>query len=190
MLEGQVAVLSSGLLSAGEAADLLDALRASALYREDQRSYMLYPNRQRKSFLELNNLPEDAKQLPVVQKYIGSVLKQDDDGGIHFDARFRNADSLPDELKDLYEQVFNHHDTGRPSYEPPMLIDSMPVGCPQFSIGQSSYWLETPTEPLFPFGYGLSYTTFEYGSLHIDTLRSGKEYDISCTITNTGNFDA
>ena len=114
MLEGQVAVLSSGLLSGEEAADLLDAMRASDLYRPDQRSYMLYPNRRRKTFLELNNLPEEAKNLPVVQKYIGSILKQDCDGGIHFDAQYRNANNLPDELKDLYEQVFNHHAfTGR-----------------------------------------------------------------------------
>ena len=114
MLEGQVAVLSSGLLSGEEAADLLDAMRASDLYREDQRSYMLYPNRRRKTFLELNNIPEEAKSLPVVQKYIGSLIKQDCDGGLHFDARFRNANELPDELKDLYESVFNHHAfTGR-----------------------------------------------------------------------------
>ena len=114
MLEGQVAVLSSGMLPPEAAADLLDAMRASELYREDQRSYMLYPNRKRKTFLELNNLPEEAKELPVVKKYIGTVLKQDCDGGIHFDAQYRNADTLPDELKDLYEQVFNHHAfTGR-----------------------------------------------------------------------------
>ena len=114
MLEGQVAVLTSGVLSAEEVADLLDAMRASALYREDQRSYMLYPNRRRKSFLELNNLPEDAAKLPLVQKYLGTVLHQDCDGGIHFDARFRNANDLPDELKNLYEQVFHHHAfTGR-----------------------------------------------------------------------------
>ena len=114
MLEGQVAVLSSGLLSAEEVADLLDAMRASALYRVDQRSYMLYPNRRRKTFLELNNLPEEAHSLPVVQKYLGTILKQDCDGGIHFDAKYRNANELPDELKDLYEQVFNHHAfTGR-----------------------------------------------------------------------------
>ena len=114
MLEGQVAVLSSGLLSAQEAADLLDAMRQSALYREDQQSYMLYPNRRRPSFLEMNNLPAEAAQLPVVQKYIGSVIKQDCDGGLHFDASYRNANNVPDELKDLYEQVFNHHAfTGR-----------------------------------------------------------------------------
>ena len=114
MLEGQVAVLSSGILSGEEVADLLDAMRHSDLYREDQRSYMLYPNRRRKTFLEMNNLPEAAKELPVVQKYLGSILKQDCDGGIHFDAKYRNANELPDELKDLYEQVFNHHAfTGR-----------------------------------------------------------------------------
>ena len=114
MLEGQVAVLTSGLLTGDEAADLLDAMRASDLYRADQRSYMLYPNRRRKTFLELNNLPSEAASLPVVQKYLGSLLKQDCDGGIHFDARFRNANELPDELKDLYESVFNHHAfTGR-----------------------------------------------------------------------------
>ena len=89
---------------------------------------------------------------------------------------------------------YNRHNTGRPSYDPPMLIDSIPIGCPQFSIGQSSYWLETPTEPLFPFGFGLSYTTFEYGSTRIDTLpfREGHRvgYSLSCAITNTGKTDA
>lgn len=114
MLEGQVAVLSARYLNAEQAADLLDAMRRSPLYREDQQSYMLYPARRRPAFLEMNNLPDEAKDLPVVQKYLGTILKQDCDGGIHFDARFRNANNLPDELKDLYEQVFHHHAfTGR-----------------------------------------------------------------------------
>ncbi len=114
MLEGQVAVLSARYLSGEQAADLLDAMRQSALYREDQQSYMLYPNRRRPAFLEMNNLPDEAKDLPVVQKYLGTILKQDCDGGIHFDAKYRNANELPDELKDLYEQVFHHHAfTGR-----------------------------------------------------------------------------
>ena len=79
---------------------------------------------------------------------------------------------------------YYRHNTGRPSYEPPMLIDSIPIGCPQFSIGQSSYWLETPTEPLFPFGFGLSYTTFEYGKTTVDGLT------VTCEIKNTGKVGA
>ena len=86
---------------------------------------------------------------------------------------------------------YNRHNTSRPSYDPPMLIDSIPIGCPQFSIGQSSYWLETPTEPLFPFGYGLSYTTFEYGEPQITSLNlRHSTFNISCKIKNTGNVDA
>ena len=49
-----------------------------------------------------------------MQKYLGTIIKRDCDGGLHFDARYRNANELPDELKNLYESVFNHHAfTGR-----------------------------------------------------------------------------
>lgn len=86
---------------------------------------------------------------------------------------------------------YNRHNTGRPSYDPPMLIDSIPIGCPQFSIGQSSYWLETPTEPLFPFGYGLSYTTFRYNDIEVTPVEGhANHYTVSCCITNTGDRDA
>ena len=85
---------------------------------------------------------------------------------------------------------YNRFNTGRPSYDPPMLIDSIPIGCPQFSIGQSSYWLETPTEALVPFGFGLSYTTFSYSDpiIHIDNTKG--TITAACTITNTGTRDA
>ena len=45
MLEGQVAIISSGLLDAGEALALLHNVRASRLYHADQHSYLLYPDR-------------------------------------------------------------------------------------------------------------------------------------------------
>ncbi len=133
MLEGQVAVLSSRRLNTEQAADLLDAMRQSALYREDQRSYMLYPARKRASFLDMNNLPAEALSLPIVQRLLANhatdILTQDCQGGVHFSADFNNADFLlraiqrsseditPEEteqLLNLYEQLFNHHAfTGR-----------------------------------------------------------------------------
>lgn len=133
MLEGQVAVLSAGVLTPNEAADLLDAMRQSALYREDQRSYMLYPNRRRPSFLEKNNLPQEALHLPIVERLLSDhatdLLVQDCEGGVHFNAGFNNADFLSraidasaeaiseeerGQLLDIYEQMFNHHAfTGR-----------------------------------------------------------------------------
>lgn len=133
MLEGQVAVLSSRRLDAEQAAHLLDAMRQSALYREDQRSYMLYPSRKRASFLDMNTLPEEALSLPIVQRLLANkttdILTQDCTGKVHFSANFNNADFLlraiqmsseditPEEteqLLNLYEQLFNHHAfTGR-----------------------------------------------------------------------------
>ena len=115
MLEGQVAVLSSGLLTAEEAADLLDAMRASALYREDQRSYMLYPNRRRASFMEMNNIPDSEALQAKGEEWIkAGYLTRDEDGGYHFHASYRNAAGLPDDLAQIYESVFHHHAfTGR-----------------------------------------------------------------------------
>ena len=54
MLEGQVAILSSGILSAKQSIKVLDALRNSDLYRKDQNSYILYPNKELPKFLEKN----------------------------------------------------------------------------------------------------------------------------------------
>ena len=131
MLEGQVAVLSSGLLTAQDAVQLLDAMRQSDLYREDQRSYMLYPNRRRLSFLELNNIPSSAKQLPIIQQLTQDnkqdIICVDAQGELHFNAAFKNATFLDAALQkyhisaddrntllNLYESVFHHHAfTGR-----------------------------------------------------------------------------
>ena len=50
MLEGQVAILSAHVLSSEEVVSLLDSMRSSALYRPDQESYILYPNKELKGF--------------------------------------------------------------------------------------------------------------------------------------------
>ena len=89
---------------------------------------------------------------------------------------------------------YNKKNTGRPA-DHPMLIDQIPVGAGQFSIGESSYWLEYGDKPLYPFGYGLTYTTFEYGPVVLsDTVLSTPDsrfpIKVSCVITNTGNRDA
>jgi len=138
MLEGQVAVLSSGALSAKEVADLLDALRKSDLYREDQASYILYPDRPLPHFLEKNNIPSEAVAKSELLKALlkaGDVriVSKDIEGHAHFHASFRNAELLREALEglkggefralvekeeqlvlDIYEQVFDHQSfTGR-----------------------------------------------------------------------------
>ncbi|VGO13103.1 hypothetical protein PDESU_01657 [Pontiella desulfatans] len=120
MLEGQVAVLSSGKLDAEESLDVLKALRTSSLYREDQHSYILYPNRTLQRFMEKNCIPDAEEACP-------GIAKLDSNGVLHFNPEFRNAAMLDEELKkagmsgkdrdkwlETYEQVFDHQSfTGR-----------------------------------------------------------------------------
>ena len=107
---------------------------------------------------------------------------------------------LPMTMPQMVGQVpmyYNRLNTGRPATTP-MLINDIPIGCPQFSIGQSSYHLEVGDQPLFHFGYGLSYTTFEYGEVDIvesvgknhDSGTERQEFSVKCSITNTGKYDA
>ena len=50
---------------------------------------------------------------------------------------------------------------------------------------------DIPTEPLYAFGHGLSYTTFEYGDLYLpkDTIRKNEKLRLEIQVTNAGNFD-
>lgn len=129
MLEGQVAGLSSGMLPVGDVLALLDTLRSGSLYREDQHSYMLYPNRELPGFLEKNRIePSDAAGLSVLgrpERDWSGLLERDTDGFWHFDGSFRNARDVEaaaghlspterDEILALFEKTFDHNSfTGR-----------------------------------------------------------------------------
>ncbi|SFQ80984.1 beta-glucosidase BglX [Hymenobacter arizonensis] len=73
---------------------------------------------------------------------------------------------------------YNHKNTGRPA-----------LGDPNDKY-KSSY-LDVPSSPLYPFGYGLSYTSFEYGKpeLSASTVKMGQPLEVSVTVRNTGNYD-
>ena len=74
MLEGQVAILSSGFLSATESIKVLNSLKNSALYREDQYSYILYPNKELARFNKKNNIPSACNG--AVQKLYFNISKR------------------------------------------------------------------------------------------------------------------
>jgi hypothetical protein len=137
MLEGQVAVLSSGAMSAREACSLLDTLFASDMYRPDQHSFMLYPDRSLPGFFEKNRVPEpDVVAIPLLARMLEAgderILSRDAEGTCRFSSDFRNSGDLAarlDAMKpdygeeieagrkavlQLYEKVFNHRAfTGR-----------------------------------------------------------------------------
>ena len=139
MLEGQVAMLSSGLLSAQESVTLLRALRASSLYRADAHSYLLYPDKDLPGFLDRNRFTaEHAEGCDLLGALVAaddrSLVRQDIHGDLHFAAHLRNARGVRDELDrlardpvwhdlveqdrarvlEIFEDVFHHAEfTGR-----------------------------------------------------------------------------
>jgi hypothetical protein len=137
MLEGQVAALSSGALAPDEAAALVESLFASDLYRADQHSFMLYPDRELPGFLEKNRIPEDGvRSVPLLQQMLEAgddrIASRDASGCCRFSADLtsvRDLDARLDALtesygtaveaargplRELYEAVFRHREfTGR-----------------------------------------------------------------------------
>jgi hypothetical protein len=128
MLEGQVAVLSCGLLSLAESVSLLDTLFASPLYTPGRRSFLLYPDRALPGFLQRNRLDVEALELPVVQRLLEQgrtdVLQRQSDGTVRFAPALANRGDLEaaaadlgaelSALADSYERVLHHHEfTGR-----------------------------------------------------------------------------
>jgi beta-glucosidase len=75
---------------------------------------------------------------------------------------------------------YAHKNTGRPASE---------AGTKQFAEVFKSVYIDAPNSPLFPFGFGLSYTPFVYSDLHIaqPVLAIGDTLVVSATLTNTGD---
>lgn len=109
MLEGQVSALSSGYLTPQQALDLLDGLKASALFRPDQYSYILYPNKNLPRFTDKNNIPADkVENSDLLQKLVEdgnrSIVEKDILGNYHFNGNFNNAESVKEALHNLSDE--------------------------------------------------------------------------------------
>lgn len=139
MLEGQVAVLSSGVLSPAQALQVIDGLFASPMYRPDQKSFMLYPARTLPNLMGRNIVPRDlAVANPLLSALLAkrdcSIIAQDAGGKYRFHCDFRQASDLAKALDalaahedwreliirhrqdvlDIYEKITNHREfTGR-----------------------------------------------------------------------------
>ncbi len=131
MLEGQVAVLSSGYISNKTSLELLDALKKSKLFRDDQYSYILYPNKELSRFTDKNNIPSSAVEKSALMQQLlkdgnTQIVAVDIAGKYSFNGLFNNANSLKKALSELpkpyealiekdraflldtFEAVFNH----------------------------------------------------------------------------------
>ena len=83
--------------------------------------------------------------------------------------------------------------TGRPASDATWTpIDEIPVENPQSSLGYESFHLDYGYTPLLPFGYGLSYTTFNYSDLTLsdDEMSTTGSITVKARVTNSGEWDA
>jgi hypothetical protein len=131
MLEGQVAALSSGAIEPARVVEVLETLFESDIYRADQQTFMLYPDRPLPDFLEKNRIPaEEVEAMPLLKRLLeqgdNHIVVRDADGCYRFNAEFHSAGDLNEmldtlvqsygtELEEarqpllaLYERVFNH----------------------------------------------------------------------------------
>jgi len=112
MLEGQVAVLSSGYLDGKETLNVLNALKESKLFRKDQYSYLLYPFKELKGFLDRNTISEDAVLSSklfqeMLKDNVVQIIERDVNGAYHFNGNFKNANDVAEALEKLSGTKYN-----------------------------------------------------------------------------------
>ena len=137
MLEGQVAVLSSGALEPRGVIDVLESLFDSAMFTGKEDSFLLYPDREVPGFLEKNLFArEQARHIALVEEMLSRgdqrIVEPDGEDSLRFSPNLINVNALDelllrlqqeypeasvasgDSLRELYESVFNHRAfTGR-----------------------------------------------------------------------------
>ena len=86
---------------------------------------------------------------------------------------------------------YAHNNTGRPATKKETLLDDIEVEAGQTSLGCTSFYMDAGFDPLFPFGYGLSYTTFAYSYIKLSSTNLKKDDVLTITfdLENTGNYE-
>ncbi len=86
---------------------------------------------------------------------------------------------------------YAHNNTGRPATKKETLLDDIQVEAGQTSLGCTSFYMDAGFDPLFPFGYGLSYTTFAYSNIRLSATELKKDDVLTVTfdLENTGNYE-
>lgn len=86
---------------------------------------------------------------------------------------------------------YSHNNTGRPATRSEVLLGDIAVEAGQTSLGCTSFHMDAGFDPLYPFGYGLSYTTFKYGKLKLsaDELKRKDVLTVTFDLENTGKYE-
>ena len=110
MLEGQVAALSAGGIWPVEALQVLESLYESEIYQQEQNSYMLYPIKSLKPFMDKNIIPGHVIDSSVLLKKLISedntnIIYRDDHNTYRFNSALINSASLESALSVLSEDI-------------------------------------------------------------------------------------
>jgi beta-glucosidase len=88
---------------------------------------------------------------------------------------------------------YSHKNTGKPASEESFVhIDDIAPNTRQSSLGMTCSWLDAGYKPLYPFGYGLSYTHFSYSDIAVSAERvePGESVTVHATVSNHGDVEA